>query len=361
MNGKKKLAVSLLIMTLVLSASFLSGCGKEEKPKKVVVNSLTGELGKESKVLDKRIVGIVIENHPQARPQWGMDDEKYAPDMILQAEVEGGITRMLWMYADYSKLPETVGPVRSARPPFVRFSELFDSIFIHWGMSESSDTYKGADHYFDKDDVDHIDAMIYMRENEVFGRAQGSGRSLEHTGILHGNALAEELESKDFRTDLDKKATTKLAFNKSLKKVGKEGCTSVTLKFSEQAKEAITWTYSKEDHLYYTSHFNNKAARTNLLILFDETEYAGKYCNYAMDGGKGKLISKGTVVDIEWKVTKKGKLSLTRKGKDDKDVKVKLNPGKTWIGWTSSNHGGMATVVDDSDNAKESKTSKDKK
>ena len=100
--------------------------------KTYVYNSLTGEWGFNSgNVINTRVVGVVVENHPAARPQWGMDDKYYSPDIILEGEVEGGISRMLWMWADYNKMPYFVGPVRSARPPFVRFSELFNAMFVH--------------------------------------------------------------------------------------------------------------------------------------------------------------------------------------------------------------------------------------
>ena len=44
---------------------------------------------------------------------------------------------MLWMYADYTAVPSQIGPMRSARPPYIKFSELFDAIFLHWGQSQT--------------------------------------------------------------------------------------------------------------------------------------------------------------------------------------------------------------------------------
>ena len=32
------------------------------------------------------------------------------------------------MYADYTAVPSQIGPMRSARPPYIKFSELFDAI-----------------------------------------------------------------------------------------------------------------------------------------------------------------------------------------------------------------------------------------
>ena len=85
--------------------------------------------------------------------------------------------------------------------------------------------------------------------------------------------------------------------------------------------------------------------RENILVLFDTTEYIYKsaggitYCNYWLSGGEGKLASQGTVMDIIWSV-EDGKLVL----KDTNGEIVKLNPGKTWIGWASGNLGGWVTI-----------------
>ena len=90
-------------------------------------NPLTGLKMAES-AIGKRPAAFMVENTPPARPQWGMDDPQYSPDIILEGEVEGGITRTMWLFADYNALPKIIGPMRSARPPYVRFSELFDAI-----------------------------------------------------------------------------------------------------------------------------------------------------------------------------------------------------------------------------------------
>jgi len=132
----------MLLCVTMVGTTLLASCGEPEpeEPAPLPSNSLTGFTtadGYDESADDRRVVAFVVENTPDARPQWGMDDENYSPDIVLQGEVEGGITRMLWFYADYEKLPEIIGPTRSARPPYIRFSELFDAIFIHWGMSHS--------------------------------------------------------------------------------------------------------------------------------------------------------------------------------------------------------------------------------
>lgn len=348
MNRQKKIASIFMILILISALSLTTACKKNMPGKKVVINSLTGELGKKSDVLDKRIVSLVVENHPEARPQWGIDDENYSPDIILQGEVEGGISRTLWLYADYDKLPDTVGPMRSARPPFIKFASLFDAVFVHWGMSSSGGNYTGADYYFNNEVVEHIDAMSYGADSELFGRDSDSARSIEHRGILHGKALADALSKNSIDTKMNKDFTTFLKFNRSVKSLSDSECNKASVSFSSNSIDTVDWTYSDEDELYHTSHFGTDVSRTNLLILYDNTEYVTKnnavtYCEYALKEGSAKLISKNSIIDLKW-INEDGKLKLFTTDKDGNEKIVKLNPGKTWIGWISANNGGSLNI-----------------
>ena len=77
---KKYLALLLcLIMTL---ATLLSSCGAPEEEEAEIPappsNLLTGETAEEGydeSASDRRVAAFVVENTPDARPQWGLDDE----------------------------------------------------------------------------------------------------------------------------------------------------------------------------------------------------------------------------------------------------------------------------------------------
>ena len=140
----------------------------------------------------------------------------------------------------------------------------------------------------------------------------------------------------------------------------------MTLTWSSRSFEDAVWTYNQESGQYETKDFENNLSRENLLILFDKTQYITKsnyhgtgqgvtYCDYKLAGGKAKLISNGTVKDIRWDVNEDNQLELFTlvekkdSDKDDEDSEsekkmVSLNPGKTWIGWASSNNGGKVKI-----------------
>ena len=315
---------------------------KAEEEAKLRLNPLTGIEMQES-ARGKRPVAIMVENSPDARPQWGMDDENHAPDIILEAEVEYGITRTMWLFADYTSIPEIVGPVRSARPPYVKFSELFDTIYIHWGQSNSTSDYVGANTVIAQDGVNNINQMAFRASTPLFGRHNGRNVALEHTGILYGENLPAVIDEYGYRTELDPEKFSVLEFNKEAVPMSDTACNNISVCISGRSWVKY-WYYSEEDKLYHTDDFYNNLTRENILVLFDTTEYIYKsssgvtYCNYRLDGGEGKLASLGTIMDITWTV-EDGKLVI----KDSNGEIVKFNPGKTWIGWSSANLGGWVS------------------
>ena len=366
---------------------------KEEEPEpepEPIVNPLTGSFDFDEKAANRRICGFVVENHPAARPQIGMDDEKYSPDIIVEGEVEGGISRMLWLYADYHKLPDTIGPLRSARPPFIRFSAMFDSYFIHWGMSHTEGGYIGANTVFRRYNTDHINAMDFPDEANAFGRDMSTGVSLEHTGRAYGKNIPKAIHEAGFRTK--PKERTKLLWREENGKVGKKTCGEVTVKFSD-VSGTTHWTYDKNKNVYRTDSFQNNTERDNLIILEDKTEYVTNaiyqghgvtYCDYKFKGGTAWIISNGTYCKARWKrdgmkfilykqvrnkVPKteeeieaekaKAAEAAENSAKDEMEPEeaevseykievteeeYELNRGKSWIGWISNNHGGKVDI-----------------
>ena len=407
---RRKLLLVMILCITMIGTALLSACSEPdpEEPPAPPANSLTGETaeqGYDEASAERRIAAFVVENAPDARPQWGMDDENYPPDIILQGEVEGGITRTLWFYEDYEKLPEIIGPTRSARPPFVLFSELFDAVFIHWGKSHSKGDYVGASTIFKRDNLDHLDQMTLDDKEGMYGRDTTRAVNVEHRGIIYGDKVSATIKNDGIR--IKPKDYTQLCFNRVTEPVSETAATQVGVKFSDRAFEDIYWTYNEEDGMYHTDHFENDLKRENLLVLYDDTEYITKegyqgpgsagsvtYCDYKFSGGNGKLFSKGTVKDIKWQVTD-GKLELIdpstdaetaqtandeayaaalEAAKESEDgtwpvynkytivspesdeeeqseedalansyVLQNLNVGKTWIGWISNNNGGKVS------------------
>lgn len=317
------------------------------------LNPLTGETGYNAEALSTRPVAVVVENEystESVRPQWALNEA----DIVLEGESEFS-TRMLLFWADYTDVPEQVGPARSARPPFIHFSQLFDSVFIHAGLSKSKGNYVGADSVFRNENIDHVNLLSLSESGGYFGRDRSRGAAVEHTGYLNGTNVPKLLEEKNIRTELNENRFTVLNFNKKAAPVSDTACEKVAFKWSGNCPKKGVFTYDAEGGYYTTTDFDSRYGEanlkfSNLILLLDKTEYIVKenykssgnsetYCDYKLSGGEGKVLSQGTVVDITWGVSN-GKLWM----KDSQGKEIQLNPGKSYIGYGSSNHGGSITV-----------------
>ena len=72
--------------------------------KKEPINSISGRVGG-----DGPILAVKIDDTPMAHPQIGLEDA----DIVYIEQVEGGLTRLAAIFS--SKIPNFVGPIRSAR------------------------------------------------------------------------------------------------------------------------------------------------------------------------------------------------------------------------------------------------------
>lgn len=374
---KKGKTVAIIVIVLVLVAAiavgvyfyFFAGNKKDDtvtqtKPQATETiteksplgptNPLTGETGYDESALTQRPVAVVVENEystSSVRPQWGLADA----DIVLEGESEFS-TRMLLFWADYNKVPEQVGPARSARPPFIYFSQLFNAVFIHAGLSHSKDNYVGADEVFESESIDHINLLSFSESSSYFHRDKSRTSTIEHTGCLMGANTADMLQKSKIDLTLNESKFTKLQFNEEAKPLSTDTANEVSFRWSKgYCPKVGKYTYDSEKHKYTTTDFDSKYGTSgveweNLIFLLDETEYIVKhnykhagnsetYCNYKLSGGKGMVCSEGTCVEITWGV-KDGKLWM----KDAQGNDITLNPGKSYIGYGSSNHGGYYEV-----------------
>ena len=92
--------------------SIFNGIVKDEP-----TNSLSGRIGN-----DGPIMVVKIDDTPAAHPQAGLEDA----DVVYIEQVEGGLTRLAAVFS--SKIPDVVGPVRSARISDIELLEQFGRV-----------------------------------------------------------------------------------------------------------------------------------------------------------------------------------------------------------------------------------------
>ena len=74
-------------------------------------------------LVDRRVVGVKIDNHPHARPQSGIQQA----DAVYEVLVEAGLTRFIALF--HQSDSEYVGPNRSGRPTDVQLMRPLDGVF----------------------------------------------------------------------------------------------------------------------------------------------------------------------------------------------------------------------------------------
>ncbi|MEU6576599.1 DUF3048 domain-containing protein [Streptomyces sp. NPDC046805] len=77
------------------------------------------------------VLAVKIDNASMARPQTGLD----SADVVYAEQVEGGLSRLVAVYA--SKLPDAVGPVRSARESDLELLRQFDKPTLAFSGAQS--------------------------------------------------------------------------------------------------------------------------------------------------------------------------------------------------------------------------------
>jgi len=78
----------------------------------------------------KAPLAIMIENHPDARPQSGLNQA----DLVYEAIAEGGITRFMAVY--WSTEAARIQYVRSARIYYIQWAAELSAVYCHWGQVE---------------------------------------------------------------------------------------------------------------------------------------------------------------------------------------------------------------------------------
>lgn len=302
--------------------------------KKKSYNILTGKNDISKSAQGKRPVAIMINNISTALPQYGI----YDADVMFECPVEGGITRMMALYADYTKVPD-VCSVRSCRYYFAYFASSFDAIYFHWGIDMHV-----ADKKLKELAIDHIDGqyneVLFKRDPNRIG-----AYSMEHTGYCDGSEIPEQVKAAGIRSHLsESSAKSVFSFTDKFKKLSDEAATNVNVTFSNSYYS--TFTYDEKSKTYKKQHngskhmdtaANKQLEYTNVIVLASNDIKVIRNDNGLLSldwkGGYGYCFSAGTVQKITWsKESEKGKLIL----KTDNGKQLKINSGKTYIGVTKT-------------------------
>lgn len=347
MKNKTVLKRSLALLLAVVMLFSLTACGGGDDEETTAesttevattkapeapsnINKLTGLATLSKEAEGKRPVAIMINNIKAALPQYGVSDA----DLMFEVIVEGGITRMMAVYGDYTKIPN-VCSVRSCRYYYPILAYGLDAVYICFGSNETlgtptlkrlgMDYFNGAEKYI----------------SDLFGRDSQRLKtySSEHTAYVKGENIPEVFKDYKVRTDYKEgKDVPIFNFRNEAVAAGDTACDKVRLNFSTSYYSVFN--YDEEDKVYYKQH-NGSAHKdsvsgkqlnyTNVFVLeTDITTYKnGPLMSVELEGGNGYYISMGKSQKITWK---KASEADTIEVFDLSGAPLQVNPGKSYIG-----------------------------
>lgn len=351
---KKLLAMLLAMLTLV---AVLTGCvpapgGSQPEatpeptptPVPFTPNVWTGEKNDQA-YSDIRATAIMVNNISAARPQRGISQAS----ILFESKVEGGITRFMAIFEDYTELEGDVGPVRSGRDQFLQWAMPMQALYCHIGRSGITQTYIDSFNYNDLD----LDG-----QNRVFTyRRDRPGYKVEHTSYTNTEKLQAAIDKYEY--DMDKTyGSTVFNFvrydeNNGWRELGGKLIDDISIVHSEVYR--TYFAYNADAKKYMMSMYNGtKGTREqtidenngqqlgfeNVIVAFaDISKYpypgGGAYDpNYQkVDlsyGGLGYYFSNGRMEQIRWF---KGGASEPLRFTDMDENPLVLNCGKSYIGF----------------------------
>lgn len=316
------------------------------------INPLTGKADLSDGAIGARPVAIMVENSPSARPQWGMS----TPDVILEGMVEGGITRMMWIYADTEDIPEKVGPTRSARHDFVEIAAGLNAIYVHWGGSGRTDNtlaYGAIKNY----DIDNIDGMTYS--GTYFFRDTTRSVSSEHRGYTKGSSIIKAISKLGYETKAEDNnwMPFKVLIDGQRMPYGDASgsCTSINITYSSSYKRTFKYDAENKSYdIYMNSTLckdgstSEKVSVENVIIMYCGVSSLGdskghQEWNMEVSTGDAVFVSHGYGESISWK--KDGKTgALKFYGKDGKELTI--NQGQSFIAVVPEANRSLTTITE---------------
>ncbi|MCA0984369.1 DUF3048 domain-containing protein [Halobacillus yeomjeoni] len=336
----RKLALFLIVPFLILMAACSSDAGTEKKSKEASekettveekeaveqeeeepefenVYPLTGEPTDEE--VDHRAISVMVNNHTRARPQSGLSEA----DVVYEVLAEGQITRFLALF--HSQIPDTIGPVRSARPYYFELAAGYDAVYVYHGASAA------INNKVQSSGIDFVNGAKYDNNGWLFMRS--NERKAPHNSYLLSDGLDRVLEQKGYDTDMTIEA---LPFAEESSGEG-QAVNDVKITYSERPQETVTYTVDQENGTFLRSsdgqpsNDSNNGERLELENVFIvETNHkiidnVGRRDVNLTAGGTGYLLQNGKMQEVEWQ-SENGRILPYKDGEP-----LAFTPGQTWV------------------------------
>ncbi len=294
-----------------------------------VQSSLSGEWVKKS-VENKRPVAIMINNIGYAfQHQYGVSKA----DIVYEALAEGGITRMMAIYQDVSKV-KRIGSVRSARHYYVQFAYEWDAIFCHFGQTKYAISMMNKLKTQNVSGLSAIGPVVYARDYSIVAphnvftngkKIKKGAKKLKYSLKKRKGKQAEHFHFYEKNTDLDSGDKAK---NITIPFSNYSTC---KMKYNKKNKTYMKFEYGKKHmDLAYKKQLSFKNVIIQIVKESNKDHNGYQTMELSNNKGEGYYFTNGKRIKITWK--RKGSGKSVEMAYYDKDGNVlTINPGKTYI------------------------------
>lgn len=287
-----------------------------------IVAPLTGEVIDEP--LNNRILAVMVNNHPSARPQSGLSQA----DIVFEILAEGNITRLLSMF--HSHVPDVIGPIRSARPYYFNLADDYGALYIYHGAAGFIEKMlqNGA--------ADYLNGAYYDNNQTLFKRE--SFRVAPHNSYLITAGIDQAATSKGYAIE---QMPEPLTFNRGEMTAG-ETAKEIAVNYGN---DVVRYLYDDGEETY--TRYNNQSQTKelsdgtpitldNVFILETYHEVVDSAGRREIDfaaGGRALLFQKGYVKRVNWENIDGRLLPV-----EDGEI-VPFVPGQTWVNVVPTSQG----------------------
>lgn len=253
-------------------------------------------------------------------------------DIIYEALAEGGITRMMAVYQDTSKV-KVIGSVRSARHYYVQFAKEWNAIYCHFGQTKYATRKIKEINVDNLSGLSAIGPVVYHRDSSI---------SAPHNVFTSGEKLKNGTKKLKYtlRQNGKKRAKHFSFYQKDTDIRSKKKARNITLPFSSYSTCILKYHAKKKCYYKYEygqkhmdTYYKKQLSFKNVIIqLVDESNIDNngyQTMKLSDSSGTGYYITNGKVQKITWKRRESGNKMVY---KNKKGKTLKINPGKTYIG-----------------------------
>ncbi|MCL4364131.1 DUF3048 domain-containing protein [Patescibacteria group bacterium] len=269
----------------------------------------------------RRPLAVMIENHPDARPQSGMS----SADVIFEAVAEGGITRFLNIF--YCQDAPFIGPVRSARIYFVKLAQGFGNnpLYAHVGGANTPGPADALGYLSDIGWSSNNDLNQFSVPFPYFWRdyERLPNRATEHTVYSSTDKLWQYAKANRGLTNVDDKGVSwdknyiPWKFKDDAKVADRGTATKIDFGFWDNLASdfRVVWTYDKANNIYMREDGgapqidkdnNKQLSAKNVIVMFAKESpandgYPGGHLLYGVIGsGDALIFQDGNAIKGTW-------------------------------------------------------------